>query len=890
MGPNLNPRLLACASLALFAPTGGRPSHAPPCPPEAGELVVSGWRAYRADSIAVAAERFARADRMCEDNLEAKVGLGYAHLRSDRIPQADSLFALVSAKAPGNADAWDGLTLTRWRQGDKAGALAAAKRAIALHPGNAITRGILDQLSPDWNRRSVGPSVRPSALRVDARARGDYFEVPSGRAWRRLYVNGVNMGVALPGKFPSEFPPDSATYAGWLDTLAAMHTNTLRLYTILPPTFYRAVLGWNRTHPDRVIRLIHGVWTELPPEHDFDDAAWRDEFRLEMRRVVDLLHGRAEIPVRPGHAGGRYDADVSRWTLGYIIGREWEPYAVTAFDSTRRNPRPYRGRYLTTLPGAGASDIWMAEQCDYLLHYEVDTYNTIRPIAYTNWPTLDPLTHITEATGKEESAWRRRVGRPLPRDPIEYENDAIGLDAMVVKATPANPAGWFASYHAYPYYPDFLLYDPVYAGARSSEGPSNFFGYLRALKRHHAGIPLLLSEYGVPSSRGLAHLQPQGWHHGGHDEVAMAAIDARLTREIREAGMAGGIVFAWIDEWFKKNWIVIDYEIPLENTRQWHNLMDAEQNYGILGMYAGDAATTPVLGGDAGRWQRLETLLEAPGATANLPRRLRIGSDESYLYLAVELAEFAGRPFPGQSQDQRIVIALDTYRADLGQMTLPGSLLDSDIGFEFVALFGDTTGGELRVTPDYNPYAGADVIVDGDDFGHFRHRPILTRPRRDGRFDSLFVITNRSRFTRDGRFIPAMGYNRGRLRFGTEAQSSRSDWYWDKAAGLLELRLPWGLINVSDPSTGTLLYEESDEGEIGTARSDGIRIGVAVLGRTASPSGAFILIGALPAAASDGQWRASQFPTWHWPTWTVPRYHQRLKPVYDSLRSLWSHP
>ena len=43
---------------------------------------------------------------------------------------------------------------------------------------------------------------------------------------------------------------------------------------------------------------------------------------------------------------------------------------------------------------------------------------------------------------------------------------------------------------------------------------------------------------------------------------SMAAIDARLTREIREAGAAGWILFAWLDEWFKKNWIVIEYEIP----------------------------------------------------------------------------------------------------------------------------------------------------------------------------------------------------------------------------------------------------------------------------------------------------------------------------------------
>src|SRR5205823_8746842 len=84
---------------------------------------------------------------------------------------------------------------------------------------------------------------------------------------------------------------------------------------------------------------------------------------------------------------------------------------------------------------------------------------------------------------------------------------------------------------------------------------SRYFGYLRALKQHHAGRPLLIAEYGVPSSRGVSHLQTDGLGHGGHDEHAMAEIDARLTREVRAAGAAGGVLFAWLDEWFKHTWV-----------------------------------------------------------------------------------------------------------------------------------------------------------------------------------------------------------------------------------------------------------------------------------------------------------------------------------------------
>ena len=174
--------------------------------------------------------------------------------------------------------------------------------------------------------------------------------------------------------------------------------------------------------------------------------------------------------------------------------------------------------------------------------------NLLRPLRCGSLLTLAFASMASSARAQagsaEEREWRGRAGRPVIGEKLEYENDAIGLDGNLVRPTAQNPAGWFASYHAYPYYPDFLLYDPIYGGSRSSEGPSNYFGYLSDLHRHHVGIPFVISEYGVPSSRGNAHLQPQGWSHGGHDEIEMAAIDARLTSEIRESGAAGAIVFA----------------------------------------------------------------------------------------------------------------------------------------------------------------------------------------------------------------------------------------------------------------------------------------------------------------------------------------------------------
>jgi hypothetical protein len=205
---------------------------------------------------------------------------------------------------------------------------APAKNTASAHAGRA---------------RAPATGRRPPGLRLVSRTQGDRFEVRRGKGWVPFYVKGVNLGVALPGRFPAEFPADSGIYAGWLDTIADMHANAVRVYTMLPPPFYRALGAWNRGHPDHALWLVQGVWTELPPGNDFDDQAWKAEFHREMRRVVDLVHGAAEFPARPGHAGGRYDVNVSPWTLGYIIGREWEPYAVQAYDD-RHAPWAFRGR------------------------------------------------------------------------------------------------------------------------------------------------------------------------------------------------------------------------------------------------------------------------------------------------------------------------------------------------------------------------------------------------------------------------------------------------------------------------------------------------------------------------------------------------------------------
>jgi tetratricopeptide (TPR) repeat protein len=864
-------------------------SQAAGCTPANEALIASAWRAYRADSAATALGRFTTAVRACPTNADARVGLGFSALRLGQLATADSAFSEVTRTSPAYADAWDGLALVRNRQGNTAGAIEAWKRVVALDPANTAAKANLDRVAPDWAR--AGPPLvkrRSPTLDVTMRVKGTQFELRTGDSWTPFYVKGVNMGLAMPGKFPSEFSTDSSLYARWFQQIGEMHANTLRIYTVLPPAFYRALLAYNKAHASAPLYVIHGVWTELPPGDDFDDPAFNAEYRQEIQDVIDLLHGAARIAPRPGHASGVYDADVSPWVIAYIMGREWEPYSAEIFNDKVGKNRSHKGRFVT-IEDATPIDVWMVEQCDILMAYEFDTYNAQRPIAYTNWPTTDPILHTTETSYEQQMMFR---GLKYDRDTSAgppHEEEGVSLDASLAKPTAANVAGWFASYHVYPYYPDFMLYDPGYNTGQSSFGRSNYYGYLKDLLRHHAGIPVIISEFGIPSSRGNAHLQPQGWHHGGLSEQEAAVANTRLAAEIKEVGAAGAVVFAWIDEWFKRNWFTMDFEQPGERGRLWHNILSPEQHYGLVALRPGAPGTTPELGGDAARWRALPVLQRGTliGKDSSL---IRVGNDEGFVYVAIETPRRAGKPLPWDSL--HIQLAFDTYKSDLGQFVLPTSGLRTGAGFEFLAEFHSATDAHLQVIPEYNPYVPHRLVEGGINFGEHFRRPIWVGRRFDAVFDTLFALTNRPRFTGEGKLIRGQGLNLGRLTYGRSAENSIADWFYDEASGMLQLRLPWLLLNVSDPSSRQVLFEsdlpralDPKEGEpesrLTGVPTDGFRIAAVAL--FPGPD----LAGTIPALDPYGNWLLASFNTWTWKTWEEPTWHEYRKPAYYAFQRLW---
>jgi len=176
-------------------------------------------------------------------------------------------------------------------------------------------------------------------IEINARAAGDYLEIyqlysgfgqngaPEWQ-WKPLFLKGVNLGVALPGKFPSEFAVSYDEYYRWFELIGQMGANVIRTYTILPPEFYQAFARYNFLNSHQPLWLLQGVWADLPHDGNYYNPVYLAKFRREIKDAIDVIFGQADIEPRPGHASGHYNRDISPYTLGFILGREWEPKTV----------------------------------------------------------------------------------------------------------------------------------------------------------------------------------------------------------------------------------------------------------------------------------------------------------------------------------------------------------------------------------------------------------------------------------------------------------------------------------------------------------------------------------------------------------------------------------
>lgn len=635
-----------------------------------------------------------------------------------------------------------------------------------------------------------------------------------------VFLNGVNLGASSAGCYPGEFGIDKETYLRWFGYISEMNVQVIRVYVNQMPDFYQALSEFN-SKAERPLLLLHGVYANEDMIAEYGNAfasEFRQSFLDDIRNAVDMIHGSAEIEKRPGNAGGEYTADVSRWVIGWILGIEWDADFVNSTNAAEPEKTAFAGSYVHT-ENALPFEAFLAEAAETAIARDME-YGTQRPVALCNWCTTDPLNH--------------------PNEPYPEKEDSATVDSEHIRATDAFQAGFFASYHVYPYYPEFLSYDSKYL---QGEDPDPYLQYLQELTDYHT-MPVLISEYGIPASRGIAHQNVvTGMSQGHVSETQQAEWLISMNRDIREAGCAGGLIFTWQDEWFKRNWNTMDYELA-DRRPFWYNPQCPEECFGLLALEPGASSPAATVDGDDGEWQGDIPLIESDGLC------IYARQDAGYLYLLVR-----GEDYDFERDTLYMPIDVAPGRGN----THTEALRFAD-GAEFL----------LRIHSREDSVLTVDANYDAFQFSYSHQHPFFDPlpgqyVQDSGFFNPIYLALNRPLYLPEsGIKLPFMRAETGCLQYGSVLEDSLADFC--AGNGFVELRLPWGLIGFMDPSTRQVMGDLFSGTEILPLATDGVRLGVAREGTEAT----------VPMALFS------------WEKWDVPLYHERLKRSYEILRTYFS--
>lgn len=702
---------------------------------------------------------------------------------------------------------------------------------------------ILVQLGvvPDWNLKNLfgkdddGSQPKTGMQRqvtegisYGVKAEGNYFYIYQNGKWEKLFMKGVNIGAGQPGIFPGELTISYEDYLRWFQYISEMNANCIRVYTAMRPQFYTALRDFNQT-AEQKLYLFQGVWmneSDITSLSDVyaDNERIMTEFLQDAKNLVDVIHGSATLPARAGYASGTYTADVSDYLAGWVMGIEWDPKFVQNTNVKNSDRSSYDGDYMYTL-SATPFEAFLCGVGDQLISYETGKYKTQSPVAFTNWVTTDPLAHPNE---------------PHP------DEDLISVNTENIRTRPAFYPGMFASYHIYPYYPDSLNYQEDYLSYRDSDGQVNTYeAYLSDLKSAHT-VPILVAEFGIPTSRGMAHENVMGMNQGRVDEIEQGNMLMRLFRSIYDAKYAGGLSFTWQDEWFKRTWNNEALDVA-DKRPFWSNVQTNEQSFGILAFDPGEKSTKITVDGDISDWQGLEP------AVAGDAGSLTVTGDERYLYLLIQ-------PDGYRFDTDTLLVPVDTLEGQ-GNRTSSEYGASFDGGADFLLVINGRDNTRLLVDRYYDTFQ----FLYGE---QYKMIPAISDIRRKntGIFSPMrmcfgYEMTVPPRNT----LVPFRSYETGKLTFGNSnpaASDYRSLTDFCGGNSAVEVRIPWQLLNVMDPSGKKIVDDLYTVQNISPVSAGAFRFG---LGRRDA------------SISLTGQYS--------WDGWIVPNYHERLKPSYYVLQS-----
>lgn len=583
-------------------------------------------------------------------------------------------------------------------------------------------------------------------------------------------IKGVALTASAPGQYDSTFAPDEEDYLRWLENIAAMGANTVRVYTIMDDQFYRAFYDFNEVSTSPLY-LLQGVQLESAAVNSYHTAfssEFLDELKHTGNMAVDIIHGR-RIAMSGQMLGGSYLHDISEWTLGYVIGHEWNADTVVYTDNAALRSGSYDGSFFSTAENATPFEAMLTQVMDSMLTYESNKYREQRLISFSVSPDIDFLTY--------DEKYARQLRK------------YACVDAEHIVQGDMVKSGIFSLYRLYDFCDDFSLYlsaeqkaalTPELSGIDSSR---SFGGYLDLISAYHT-MPVVI-DCGFSSSRGAVAI---GQNPLTEYEQGQSAV--RVWKDANLAGLSGMCISTWQDSWQRRTWNTA-FATATARNYLWHDLQTDGQSYGLMSF---DPCTKAIctVDGIADEWQGDSPVLTGNGLS------LSLRCDHQGLFLLVQ--------GDSVSPENRLFLPFD-MTDDLGSFTCADPTLSFDRAADFVLCIDGTENSRLLVQERYDA-ARANF---GYELGS--GNPYFDIPEADSPIFKIvnMVLRNDTLVDTDAGLPPedvwqmrALGlYDTGKLTHGcgdpsNENYNSLADFCFGE--NCVEIRLPWLLLNVADPT------------------------------------------------------------------------------------------
>ncbi len=658
-------------------------------------------------------------------------------------------------------------------------------------------------------------------------------------------IKGVNLGSSIPGEWSSDYAIDEEIYFKWFKEIQDMGANTIRVHNVQSDVFYNAFFNYNQNNK-KPLYLMQGVAVNDYMMFSHRDAFDKDIFEKlvnNSRVAVDVVHGRKKIEIgRKAESGsGSYKRDVSPWVIGYIIGVDWEPSTVSYTNEKYKDAGlSYEGKYMSIKENALPFEIMLATAGDKLVQYETEKYNEQRLVAFSNYPSTDPFTY--------------------PEDVARLYSKYANINVENIISTDKFISGQFASYHVYPFQTDLLVHIKDFSVFGLSDNVvcynengsfNDYRTYFTMLNNHHS-MPVVISEFGISSGRNTEHETIDS--HGVYSKVSEKEQGEAIRdcwEDIKVAGLNGGCIFEWQDEWVKRSLNTL-YAINEERSPYWSDYQTNGQYFGLLSFDPGKEESVCYVDGDISEWN------DGDVVSNNGNINLSIKYDEKFVYFLIKKNNL-------DFLNDSIYIPIDITQKT-GSNYCKNYNVPFDREADFLLVISGRDNSRLLVQERYEVLRSTySRRINGIDTYRQENIPDKNSPE----FVPINTIVEKKVLSENPleRNIDIL-VETGKLTYGNANPKSRdfnslADFCANEDS--VEIKLPWQLLNFSDPSK-MQIHDDYYDGNYGIK---------------------YIGIKNMYAGIGTGEERISLSPIELKGWGNKVTYHERLKSSYYIMQNLW---